>query len=612
MKKKNLLMMAGCALLAGNLSAQTSAAGGELVSLLPEGVKANISTVRNLAKDKNLVVAGSPEKGYYAFFAASDSEHGEELWVTDGTKEGTRMVKDIIPGSQSSDVCYLTRFNDKVVFAATTDDYGTELWISDGTENGTYMVKDIHEINSSNPRGFTQVNETQVVFAAQNFDSEIYSADGAQWWLWVTDGTEEGTKLIKECMMKFPGQDNTTWKTPYCRVGRKVFFKADDVDGTMGGELWVTDGTEAGTQFVMDINTEEIASGTADSALDSFTNFYNEKLFFKAFSIESSNEPWASDGTPEGTYQIYDSNPTFDDTGFPRGGGASDVAMYPYNGRIYFRGYSQETGCELAATNCEKGDFKIFDINVTDPTATNQSFADPGVEFDGVYMFCANSGTDPMIDSNHGGELWYTDGEGVLKMQSDLGPGIQSNWVKDLTVCNGSLYWWNEAADDMKVHLWRIDSKDQFPVQVTDFSADGDMIHSLRNCGGKLLFARSDANSGLYSYYYEKDGYNPDTDKDNLEPEYRTRKEIEGGAGVEEIEGNETRVEVYPNPATDSFNFNVSGNVKDVKVYDLAGRLVLIDNGDDSNVDINGLGNGIYSVLISTDGGTFVSKLVVK
>lgn len=212
-----------------------------MVSLLPEGVQANISTVRNLAKDKNLVVAGSPEKGYYAFFAATDAEHGEELWVTDGTQQGTRMVKDIVSGSQSSDVCYLTRFNDKVVFAATTDDYGTELWISDGTEAGTYMVKDIHEISSSNPRGFTQVNETQVIFAAQDFESEIHSEDGAQWWLWVTDGTEEGTKLIKKCMMKFPGQDNFTWKTPYCRVGRKVFFKADDVEGTMGGELWVTD-----------------------------------------------------------------------------------------------------------------------------------------------------------------------------------------------------------------------------------------------------------------------------------------------------------------------------------------------------------------------------------
>ncbi len=611
MKRKNLLLSAGFMLLAGGMSAQTSQAGGELISLLPDGVKANVSTVRNLAKDKNLVVAGSPEKGYYAFFAASDEAHGEELWVTDGTKEGTRLVKDIVPGSQSSDVCYLTRFNEKVLFAATNDEFGTELWISDGTEDGTYMVKDIHEISSSNPRGFTQVNENQVVFAAQDFESEIYSENGAQWWLWVTDGTEEGTKMICQCMMKFPGQDNTTWMTPYCRVGRKVFFKADDIDGTMGGELWVTDGTEAGTKFVMDINTEEIASGTADSALDNFTNFYNEKLFFKAFSIESSNEPWASDGTPEGTYQIYDSNPTFDDTGFPRGGGASCVAMYPYNGRIYFRGYSSETGCELAATNCEPGDFKIFDINTTDPTATHQSFADPGTEFDGVYMFCANSGTDPLIDSNHGGELWYTDGE-TLHMQSDLGPGVQCNWVKDLTVCNGSLYWWNEAAGDMKVHLWRIDNKEQFPVQVTDLSADGDMIHSLRNCGGKLLFATSDANGSLYSYYYEKEGYDPVEDKDNLEPEYRTRAEIEEGSGIEEVTDNAAQVRVYPNPASDSFSFNVNGNVKDVKVYNLAGSLVKVDNGENGNVDIQDLAGGVYNVVITTDGGSYVSKLIVK
>ena len=63
----------------------------------------------------------------------------------------------------------------------------------------------------------------------------------------------------------------------------------------------VTDGTEAGTKFVKDINTEEIATGTANSAIDNMVNFYNEKLFFKAFSIESSNEPWASDGTEAGT-----------------------------------------------------------------------------------------------------------------------------------------------------------------------------------------------------------------------------------------------------------------------------------------------------------------------
>ena len=609
MKKGQVLLLSVMLSLAGNANAQDS---GELIDLLPEGVTANINPERKWDKQKNLVVAGSPEKGYKAFFAATDSEHGEELWVTDGTKEGTHMVADLIPGSISSEPCYISRFNDKVLFSAYTDEYGRETYISDGTAEGTILLADTYILGDGDPKAFIQMDEKHAVFAATDDESAEYDlVRGAQQWLWITDGTPEGTHRLYECDMRWPGQDNTTWMTPYCRVGRKVFFKADDIDGTMGGELWVTDGTEAGTKFVMDINTEEIASGTADSALDNFTNFYNEKLFFKAFSIESSNEPWASDGTPEGTYQIYDSNPTFDDTGFPRGGGASCVAMYPYNGRIYFRGYSSETGCELAATNCEPGDFKIFDINTTDPTATHQSFADPGTEFDGVYMFCANSGTDPLIDSNHGGELWYTDGE-TLHMQSDLGPGVQCNWVKDLTVCNGSLYWWNEAAGDMKVHLWRIDNKEQFPVQVTDLSADGDMIHSLRNCGGKLLFATSDANGSLYSYYYEKEGYDPVEDKDNLEPEYRTRAEIEEGSGIEEVTDNAAQVRVYPNPASDSFSFNVNGNVKDVKVYNLAGSLVKVDNGENGNVDIQDLAGGVYNVVITTDGGSYVSKLIVK
>ena len=505
----------------------------------------------------------------------------------------------------------MTRFNDKVVFQAYTDDADMELWISDGTEEGTYMVKDINEIGASDPRGFTQVNETQFIFGAKDFESENYSERGAQWWLWVSDGTEEGTKMIAQCDMKFPGQDNTTWMTPYCRVGRKVFFKADNVDGTTGEELWVTDGTEAGTKFVKDINTEEIATGTANSAIDNMVNFYNEKLFFKAFSIESSNEPWASDGTEAGTYQIYDSNPTSNETGFPRGGGASDAAMYPYNGRIYFRGYTLDGGCELAATNCEQGDFKFFDINKNDPSVDNNGFADPGVEFDGVYMFCAATGFDPLKEGNYGGELHYTDGE-TVKMQSDLGPGVQSNWVKELTVVSGSLYWWNESSEDpeKKQKLYRIDSKDQFPVRVTNLSADGDKIHSLRNLGGDLLFATDDENKSLYCYHYRKEGFDPIKDADNLEPEYRTREEI---ASVEGLEQDVQSVTIYPNPAQGQFNINTTETVKTVNVYDLAGRLVMAESNLSGNqVDIRNLAQGLYKVVIETANGSYVSSLIVK
>lgn len=611
MKKRTFLFLVSL-LSMGGVFSQTLPEG--MVSLLPQGVKANIDDTRKTTQYKNLVVAGEQSKGYKAFFAASNETAGEELWVTDGTAAGTKMVKDINPGSGSSDINWLTRFNDKVVFAANNGENGMELWISDGTEDGTYMVKDIHDFDSSDPRGFVQVNETQFVFGAKNFDSENYSDRGAQWWLWVSDGTEEGTHLIYECDTKFPGQDNASLLSPYCRVGRKVFFKADNKEGTVGEELWMTDGTTEGTRFIKDINTETIATGTANSAIDHMVNFYNEKLFFKAFSIESSNEPWASDGTEEGTYQIYDSNPTFDETGFPRGGGASDAGALPYNGKIYFRGFSLEKGCELASTNLDKENFTIFDINKNEPTGDNNSFADAGVEFDGVYMFCAATGFDATKPDNLGGELHYTDGTTVT-MQSDMATGSQSNWVKELTVVSGSLYWWNESGEipEYKQKLFRIDNKSQFPVRVTNINPDGDKIHSLRNLGGDLLFATKDENGSLYAYHYRKEGFDPAKDKDNLDIEFRTRKEIEEDeTGITSVQ-MPGKIVIYPNPTTDKFSFNVQGDALNIKIYDLSGRLVKEENRPANNtVGVSSITKGIYKVMITTTGGNYVSSLIIK
>ena len=171
MKRGKLLLISAMLSLAGNAVAQDS---GELIDLLPDGVTANINPERKWDKQKNLVVAGSPEKGYKAFFAASDSEHGEELWVTDGTKEGTHMVADIIPGSNSSEPCYISRFNDKVLFSAYTDDYGRETYISDGTEEGTILLADTYILGDGNPKAFIQMDEHHAVFAATDDESAEY------------------------------------------------------------------------------------------------------------------------------------------------------------------------------------------------------------------------------------------------------------------------------------------------------------------------------------------------------------------------------------------------------------------------------------------------------
>ncbi|MDR0698669.1 MAG: T9SS type A sorting domain-containing protein [Tannerella sp.] len=629
MKKWTFLIL--CVLLStgGVLAQLAQNAGGTLVSLLPDGVTANIETTQKKTKAKNLVVAGEVSKGYKAFFAASDATHGEELWVTDGTTAGTRLVKDIKPGGAGSDINWIARFNDKVVFAADDGTNGMELWISDGTGDGTYLVKAIHELgDGSNPNAFTQINETQFVFRARNIDSEVLesgSAAGAQqYWLWISDGTEAGTELLYDCDTRWTGQDAGTYHYHWMRVGRKVFFKADFKEGILKGEeLWVTDGTRAGTRMVKDINWEVMNpttpgdGKTRNSAIDQMVNFYNEKLFFKAWTPDTGNEPWASDGTEEGTYMISDTDPTKNDAGIGNGGNVTEVAQYPYDGKVYGRGWYTENGTiHLGATNLNKDDFTVLIVNKTpfSETTERNAWPDPGVTFDGVYMFCAMSGNNTALDYNKGGELHYTDGTNIY-VQSDLGPGAAgSNWLKELTVSGGSAYWWTENAPNsgQLQKLFRINNKEQFPVQVSDFDPAGDKIHTLRNLGGSLIFARGTTteNLGLYCYNYHKEGYDGKTDAGDMDIEYRTRAEIPNS--IKSVSAS-VKFTIFPNPATDKFSFNVEGKVIDVKIYDLTGRLVKTELQPAGNsINVSSLQKGIYQVLITSEKNNYNSSLIIK
>jgi ELWxxDGT repeat protein len=105
----------------------------------PDGTELVSNDVR--PADGTLIVAGDE-----VYFAGSDGDSGRELWRSDGTDGGTELVADIADGPASSLPAppeQLTAIGDTLFFSADDDVHGSELWTSDGTGNGTKMVADV-------------------------------------------------------------------------------------------------------------------------------------------------------------------------------------------------------------------------------------------------------------------------------------------------------------------------------------------------------------------------------------------------------------------------------------------------------------------------------------
>lgn len=120
-------------------------------------------------------VAGSKLFFGLAIGSSGPAPRDVQLWVTDGTGSGTKLLHR--PLSLSDEFgSQLYALDDRILFSAIGEGTGLEPWVSDGTVEGTRMLHDVAPgFGYSYPHSFTRAG-TSVFFVAQDptHDAELW------------------------------------------------------------------------------------------------------------------------------------------------------------------------------------------------------------------------------------------------------------------------------------------------------------------------------------------------------------------------------------------------------------------------------------------------------
>jgi len=473
-------------------------------------------------------------------FVGNDSIHGQELWVTDGTTNGTRILsdinKDISFDNGNGQINSFIKFNNNLYFTAYDSLYGIELWVTDGTIAGTKLFIDLQTYNGIPQFASTSSNPTAMYL----FNNELYFIDGAGV-LYKTDGTSSGTIVLSDSTNNYSPRvehqivynSNTNRAKYFTEMNGKLYFIGSD--SATGKELWVTDGTLQGTTMVKELTI----SNSSFTSIKGEIAELNNKLFFYA-TDKVPGDPnyigyqfWQSDGTSSGTSLLKQMSSSFSTSSI-------FIGQYytEYDGKLFFRARSDSAFLTLWSTNgTANGTYPLFADSVISvngyPILYNNRF----------YFVTASS-------ANSGEELWESGGDSTNT--------ILIRPVGD-TTSNAML---------------KIGGFD--PV-----------FYDYAEYNGSLIFSASYGQTGNEAW------------KLSTTP-----------LSIVSYDKKKLDFSLYPNPANTLINIKTKETLKQTEIYDIKGRLVL--KGNKNKVYVSALSNGFYILKIITDQGIGTAKFQIN
>ncbi|HEX4963155.1 MAG TPA: ELWxxDGT repeat protein [Thermoanaerobaculia bacterium] len=259
----------------------------------PEGTR--LLTAVAEQSDRTGLLVATPS---HLFFTAGTSS--EDVWVTDGTPEGARLLADFESFPCNPLLCNPPSINelipvgDAVYFMDQRSGHGIEIWRSDGTASGTGPLV---EFPADAILGDMLRIEGRWLL-------EIWSPDAQGFVFWTANDDFSHIELLTGCN----GESCPSiemFLSPPDTVGPRLFIGADT---SHGRELWITDGTGGGTHRLSDVcpgPCDAFRPFTSPSVLGSAAGL----TYFRAYPSETADgdrgdELWVTDGTAAGTRRI--------------------------------------------------------------------------------------------------------------------------------------------------------------------------------------------------------------------------------------------------------------------------------------------------------------------
>lgn len=422
--------------------------------------------------------------GKSLLFSGSDDETGQELYKSNGTAKGTVLVKDLVPGTDSSMPMAMVQAGKKNYFLADHEG-GISVMVTDGTEGGTRPVTVPEEMRGGGGAQTLALmgNVLLVPYLSHSGDGTLVGID-------IRNHTCQ--LLLETEGISSYGQINSLVTTGTGTASRAYFT-------LLSGErrmLWVTDGTPAGTRPAAPRFSPE-GEATCSLALAAA----GSQVFFTASLPGQASTLWVSNGTEAGTRPVTEALVPTDADSFPQ-------FLTPVGARLYFTAEDGEHGRELWFTDGPESSAQlVMDLR---PGSLGSEPRDLVVREDILY-FSAEDGSS-------GRELWRTDGtEAGTWVVKDIYPDSTGSEVSALHLFDDRLYFQATSPETGRA-LWISDGTEEGTVLLANLAEDTEGVKNasaslFTEHDGWLYFAVESDNAPDVRGIYRTDGTLENTTK---------------------------------------------------------------------------------------------------